>query len=74
MTRKLFWMMMLIIATSLFIVTLFSNNMSLLLVSLVLALVVRIGGNKVLFQDFYKKRLEKVKRLRGLSVNKEADK
>lgn len=74
MTRKLFWMMMLIIATSLFIVTLFSNNMSLLLVSLALALVVRIGGNKVLFQDFYKKRLEKVKRLRGLSVNKEADK
>ncbi|WP_100487055.1 hypothetical protein [Sporolactobacillus pectinivorans] len=74
MTRKIFWMSMLILATALFIATLFSNNMILLLISLVLALFVRIGGNKVLFKNFYKKRLEKVKRLRGLSVNKEADK
>lgn len=74
MTRKVFWMSMLILATALFIATLFSNNMILLLISLVLALFVRIGGNKVLFKDFYKKRLEKVKRLRGLSVNKGTDK
>lgn len=74
MNNKSFWFMMLILSVVFFIVTIFSNNINLLLLSLALALIVRIWGNKVLFKDFYQKRLEKVKHLTSLVAKKEVDK
>lgn len=67
MKDKHFWQIMLILSIFLFIMTFYFSNMIFLLISLTLAFIVRIKGDKVIFKDYNKNREEKIKRLKELS-------
>ncbi|CEE00892.1 hypothetical protein BT1A1_1060 [Caldibacillus thermoamylovorans] len=67
MKDRHFWQIMLILSIFLFIMTFYFNNMIFLLISLTLAFIVRIKGDKVIFKEYNKNREEKIKRLKELS-------
>ncbi|WP_031263724.1 hypothetical protein [Sporolactobacillus laevolacticus] len=70
MIQKTFWYLMLGLSVTLFVMTIVSNNFWLLFGSLVLAFVVRIKGNKVLFGAYDQKRKEKIERIKKLRAKK----
>lgn len=67
MKDRHFWQIMLILSIFLFIMTFYFNNMIFILISLTLAFIVRIKGDKVIFKEYNKNREEKIKRLKELS-------
>lgn len=66
MDNKHFWQIMLILSITFFIMTFYYNNMLFLLISLCLAFIVRVKGDKVIFKEYNKNREEKIKKLKSL--------
>ncbi|MFX3616632.1 MAG: hypothetical protein ACE3JK_03840 [Sporolactobacillus sp.] len=72
MIEKTFWYLMLALSIGLFVLTIVSSNILLLIASLALAFWVRIRGNKVLFGAYDQKRKEKIERLKKIRSKSEA--
>ncbi|MFT8872174.1 MAG: hypothetical protein ABF868_07755 [Sporolactobacillus sp.] len=66
MIKKAFWYTMLAVSITLFVLTIVSSNIILLLVSLALAFLVRVKGNPVLFGAYDRKQKEKIARLKAM--------
>jgi hypothetical protein len=70
MIKKAFWYLMLGISVALFVLTIVSNDILLLFISLGLAFVVRVKGNMVLFGAYDRKQKERIARIRKLRAER----
>lgn len=70
MLQKTFWYLMLSVSVALFVATIVSNNILLLFLSLALAFLVRIKGNRILFGAYDQKRKDKIAQLRKLRAKR----
>lgn len=64
MNSKTRWTILLIIASILFIYGLFSKNIIVTIVSLIIAIIIQKKGSEVLFKDFDRKQEEKMEELK----------
>lgn len=64
MKSKTHWTILLVIASLLFIYGLFSQNIIVTIVALVIAIIVQKMGSEVLFKDFDRKQEERLEKLK----------